>query len=65
MSFELDRYDRLILEALQNNGRISNQELADKVFLSPSSCLRRVRMLLYAEIIDSAGAQLIHVGSPV
>lgn len=41
----LDRYDRLILTALQQNGRISNQELADSISLSPSPCLRRVRQL--------------------
>lgn len=41
----LDRYDRLILEELQRNGRISNQELADAISLSPSPCLRRVRQL--------------------
>lgn len=42
---ELDRYDILILETLQNNGRISNQELAEKIGLSPSPCLRRVKTL--------------------
>ncbi|MDQ9170389.1 Lrp/AsnC family transcriptional regulator [Oxalobacteraceae bacterium R-40] len=42
---ELDRYDRLILERLQEDGRISNQDLADRVGLSPSPCLRRVRTL--------------------
>ena len=41
----MDRYDRAILEVIQNDGRISNQELADKVGLSPSPCLRRVRAL--------------------
>lgn len=41
----LDRYDRLILEELQRNGRISNQELADAISLSPWPCLRRVRQL--------------------
>lgn len=41
----LDRYDRQILEILQRDGRISNQELADQVGLSPSPCLRRVRAL--------------------
>ena len=41
----LDRYDRQILEQLQRNGRISNQELADAINLSPSPCLRRVRQL--------------------
>jgi len=42
---ELDRYDRRILEVLQEEGRISNQELADRIGLSPSPCLRRVRTL--------------------
>ncbi|HTQ98386.1 MAG TPA: Lrp/AsnC family transcriptional regulator [Candidatus Acidoferrum sp.] len=42
---ELDRTDRRILKELQKNARISNQELADKVGLSPSPCLRRVKQL--------------------
>ena len=42
---ELDRFDRLILQVLQQDGRISNQELADRIGLSPSPCLRRVRAL--------------------
>lgn len=41
----LDRYDRHILEVLQRDGRISNQELAERIGLSPSPCLRRVRAL--------------------
>ncbi len=40
-----DRFDRLILEHLQKDGRLSNQELADRIGLSPSPCLRRVRAL--------------------
>ena len=47
----MDRYDRAILEVIQNEGRISNQELADKVGLSPSPCLRRVRALEETGII--------------
>lgn len=42
---QFDRYDRQILELLQQDGRISNQDLADRISLSPSSCLRRVRAL--------------------
>jgi len=42
---ELDRYDRRILQVLQEEGRISNQELADRIGLSPSPCLRRVKAL--------------------
>ena len=41
----LDRTDRQILMELQRNGRLSNQDLADRVALSPSPCLRRVRRL--------------------
>ena len=47
----MDRYDRAILEVIQNEGRISNQELADRVGLSPSPCLRRVRTLEETGII--------------
>ncbi len=42
---ELDRYDRRILRVLQEKGRVSNQDLADSIGLSPSPCLRRVRAL--------------------
>ncbi|MCF7996478.1 MAG: Lrp/AsnC family transcriptional regulator [Chromatiaceae bacterium] len=47
----LDRYDRHILEILQAEGRISNQDLADRIGLSPSPCLRRVRALEEVGII--------------
>lgn len=47
----LDRYDRQILRQLQDDGRLSNQELADRIGLSPSPCLRRVRALEEAGII--------------
>ena len=48
---QLDRYDRRILEVLQQDGRISNQELAERIGLSPSPCLRRVRALEEAGVI--------------
>ncbi|MBT8768393.1 Lrp/AsnC family transcriptional regulator [Metapseudomonas boanensis] len=41
----LDSTDIRILLCLQQNGRISNQDLAEKVALSPSACLRRLRIL--------------------
>ena len=41
----MDATDRKIVRELQRNGRISNQDLADRVGLSPSPCLRRVRAL--------------------
>lgn len=48
----LDAIDRKILDAVQVNGRITNQELADQVGLSPSPCLRRVRQLEANEVIS-------------
>lgn len=42
---ELDDVDRAILDVLQEDGRISNVDLAERVGLSPSPCLRRVRRL--------------------
>ncbi len=42
---ELDGHDRAILRALQEDGKISMQELADRVALSVSPCWRRVRKL--------------------
>ena len=55
---ELDRYDQHILEALQEDGRISNQDLADRICLSPSPCLRRVRTLEDSGIIAGYHALL-------
>lgn len=49
---ELDRYDKQILQQLQLNGRLSNQELAEKIGLSPSPCLRRVRALEESGLIS-------------
>jgi Lrp/AsnC family leucine-responsive transcriptional regulator len=53
-----DRYDRQILQVLQEDGRISNQDLADRIGLSPSPCLRRVRALEEAGIIAGYRAVL-------
>jgi Lrp/AsnC family transcriptional regulator, leucine-responsive regulatory protein len=55
---ELDRYDRLILDVLQKDGRISNQDLADRIGLSPSPCLRRVRTLEESGLITGYRALL-------
>lgn len=41
----MDAIDRRIIGALQENARLTNQELADRVGLSPSPCLRRLRKL--------------------
>lgn len=61
MPSRLDSIDRSILRALQQDGRLTNVELADKVGLSPSPCLRRVKRLEaegiirgYRAIIDRA-----------
>ena len=62
----LDAIDRKILELLQADGRMSLAELAEKVGLSPSPCLRRVRMLedgvisRYVAVLDQRA-----VGLPV
>jgi Lrp/AsnC family transcriptional regulator, leucine-responsive regulatory protein len=42
---DLDAFDRRIVAELQANGRLSNVELTDKIGLSPSPCLRRVKRL--------------------
>jgi len=55
---ELDSFDRAILQTLQRQGRISNQDLAEKVSLSPAPCLRRVKRLEEAGIIESYNARL-------
>ncbi len=55
---KLDRYDKLILEALQRDGRISNVHLANLVNLSESACLRRVRALEDSGMIDRYAALL-------
>jgi Lrp/AsnC family leucine-responsive transcriptional regulator len=41
----LDSYDRAILTLLQQDGRATNQDVADAIGLSPSPCLRRIRRL--------------------
>jgi Lrp/AsnC family leucine-responsive transcriptional regulator len=47
----LDEIDRRILAELQADGRMSNQELSERVGLSPSPCLRRLRQLEAEEVI--------------
>lgn len=47
----MDDVDRAILRQLQENGRLSNLELAERVLLSPSACLRRVRHLESSGVI--------------
>lgn len=59
----IDRLDRRILHELQLNGRLSNTALAERVNLSESACLRRVRRLEeqgilrgYVALVDQSGA---------
>lgn len=71
---KLDRYNREILRELKVNGRIANSELADKIGLSPSACLRRVqelegsglikgyRAVLDAELLGNSFTAYINVG---
>ena len=55
---KLDRLDLRILCQLQQNGRITNVDLADAVGLSPSPCLIRVKRLEQAGYIAGYGAQI-------
>ncbi|MEN3366508.1 MAG: Lrp/AsnC family transcriptional regulator, leucine-responsive regulatory protein [Burkholderiales bacterium] len=48
---ELDKTDRKILAILQKDGRLTNQEVAERVNLSPSPCLRRIKNLEEAGVI--------------
>jgi Lrp/AsnC family leucine-responsive transcriptional regulator len=64
---DLDEIDRRILLELQHDGRVSNQDLADRVGLSPSPCLRRVRLLEEAGVITGYRAVVdqVAVGLPI
>ena len=52
MPYTFDDTDRRILEVIQENARISNTELADRIGLSPSPCWRRVRTLEENGVIE-------------
>ncbi len=64
---KLNRSDHAILSVLQSDGRISNVDLADRVNLSESACLRRVRALEKSGLIKGYAAQVdqTKVGLPV
>jgi Lrp/AsnC family leucine-responsive transcriptional regulator len=55
---QIDRFDQHILEVLQKDGRINNQDLAERIGLSPSPCLRRVRALEESGLITGYRALL-------
>jgi DNA-binding Lrp family transcriptional regulator len=54
----LDRFDRAILQALQLDGRITNSTLAERVNLSESACLRRMRALEESGLIEGYTARI-------
>jgi len=65
LNIKLDKIDHAILDSLQNDGRINNSDLADRIGLSASACLRRVKALEnsgvidhYVAIVHQAAAQL-------
>ena len=58
MPITLDKYDLRLLDILQREGRISNADLAERLALSPSACLRRLRALEGAGLIVGYAAQL-------
>ncbi len=53
-----DRYNESILQELKENGRLANTELAEKIGLSPSACLRRVQELENTGVIKGYRAIL-------
>lgn len=63
----MDNKDRQIIRALQRDGRMTNQELADKVNLSPSPCLRRLRNMEASGAIQgfSVNVNPISYGLPI
>jgi Lrp/AsnC family leucine-responsive transcriptional regulator len=54
----MDDIDRKIVRAVQRDGRMSNRELADRVGLSPSPCLRRLKNLEQAGVIRGYHAEI-------
>ena len=56
LRMKLDRTDQALIAELQRDGRLTNRELAERVHLSESACLRRVRALEEAGVIDRYAA---------
>ncbi|MFG6178887.1 Lrp/AsnC family transcriptional regulator [Halomonas sp. THAF12] len=54
----MDRLDWRLLECMQNDASLTNQALADRVGLSPSACLKRVRRLRESGVIEREMALL-------
>jgi len=57
-NLKIDRIDRMLLDALQQNARLTTAELAELVNLSPSPCARRIRRLEQAGLIARYRAEL-------
>jgi len=57
---KLDNTDISILRILQQNGRISNADIAERIGLSPSSCSRRLDILEKTGVISGYYAQISH-----
>ena len=55
---KLDSYDLKILDLLQQDGGLSNQDIADRIGLSPSPCSRRIRQLEDAGVIKQRVVRL-------
>ncbi|AUG52180.1 Lrp/AsnC family transcriptional regulator [Thalassospira marina] len=55
---EIDTKDRMIIDLLQQDGRLSNVDLAERINLSPSPCYRRVKRLEDAGVIENYGARI-------
>ncbi|MDG9697179.1 winged helix-turn-helix transcriptional regulator, partial [Streptomyces sp. DH17] len=57
-NMELDRTDRKILAILQQDGRIANVELAERIGLSPTSIGERLKRLQREGFVEGSGARL-------
>ncbi|MDR7127224.1 Lrp/AsnC family transcriptional regulator [Pseudotabrizicola sp. 4114] len=55
---KIDEKDRQIIRTLQRNGRMTNQDLAAAVNLSPTPCLRRIRLLEQSGVIKGYGVEI-------
>jgi Lrp/AsnC family transcriptional regulator, leucine-responsive regulatory protein len=57
-NIKLDEFDLKIIDHLQTEARLTNVELAERIGLSPSPCLRRVRLLENAGVIQGYAARI-------
>ncbi|MDO6462198.1 Lrp/AsnC family transcriptional regulator [Granulosicoccaceae sp. 1_MG-2023] len=58
MDVVLDRFDKRILQELQRDASVSNQELGERIGLTPAPCSRRVRQLIDSGVIDKQVARV-------